>query len=181
MSKYKNYERCEFLKQKTSDIDSLIANKKKLIILLEEIRRATITQAVTMGLNPNVKVKNSKVDWIGDIPEKWNLSKIKYKSENTMATKYLIYLMRSENYINEMIKRSNGVSYPAITSSEIGNMECILPDKTEQILIVSFIGKKIAELNNLVKNIELQIKSLKEYRISLISEVVTGKIDVENY
>jgi restriction endonuclease S subunit len=178
-----------FLNKKTFDIDVLIADKKKFVILLEEIRQTTIQKVVTRGLNSNVKMKNSQVNWIGEIPENWGVSKIKYQAninikasgENTMALKYLLYLMRSEKYIDEMVKRSNGVSNPEITSVEIGNMECLLPDKIEQVEIVNYIDKQLVELNNLVKNTELQIQKLEEYRKSLILEVVTGEIDVRNY
>jgi type I restriction enzyme S subunit len=67
-----------FLDQKTTEIDDLIANKEKLIELLQEKRQAIITEAVTKGLNPNVKMKDSGVEWIGEIPEHWEVRKIKY-------------------------------------------------------------------------------------------------------
>ncbi|NYV66362.1 restriction endonuclease subunit S [Bacillus sp. Gen3] len=66
-----------FLDDKTSEIDSLIADKEKLIELLEEKRQAIITEAVTKGLNPNVKMKDSGVEWIGEIPEHWEINRIK--------------------------------------------------------------------------------------------------------
>lgn len=69
-----------FLDNKTSEIDSLIADKEKLIKLLEEKRQAIINEAVTTGLNPNVKMKDSGVEWIGEIPEHWEIKKIKYLS-----------------------------------------------------------------------------------------------------
>lgn len=68
----------KFLDSKTSEIDSLIADKKKLIDLLEEQRQAIITEAVTKGLDPNVKMKDSGVEWIGEIPEHWEIKKLKY-------------------------------------------------------------------------------------------------------
>jgi len=67
-----------FLDQKTAEIDALIADKEKLIQLLQEKRQAIITEAVTKGLNPNVKMKDSGIEWIGEIPEHWNLRRIKY-------------------------------------------------------------------------------------------------------
>lgn len=70
----------KFLNIKVSQIDDLIVDKEKLIELLEEKRQAIITEAVTKGLNPNVKMKDSGVDWIGEIPEHWNKNKIKYTS-----------------------------------------------------------------------------------------------------
>lgn len=68
----------QFIDKKTSEIDSLIADKKRLIALLEEKRQAVITETVTKGLNPNVKMKNSGIEWIGEIPEHWDITKIKY-------------------------------------------------------------------------------------------------------
>ena len=67
-----------FLDQKTAEIDGLIADKEKLIELLQEKRQAIITEAVTKGLNPNVRLKDSGIEWIGEIPEEWELIKIKF-------------------------------------------------------------------------------------------------------
>jgi len=67
-----------FLDQKTAEIDNLIADKEKLIELLKEKRQAIISEAVTKGLNPNVKMKDSGIEWIGDIPEHWKVTKLKY-------------------------------------------------------------------------------------------------------
>ena len=67
-----------FLDQKTAEIDALIADKEKLIELLQEKRQAIITEAVTKGLNPNVRMKDSGIEWIGEIPEHWEVRKIKY-------------------------------------------------------------------------------------------------------
>jgi len=58
-----------FLDKKTSEIDALIADKEQLIELLEEKRQAVITETVTKGLDPNVKMKDSGIEWIGEIPE----------------------------------------------------------------------------------------------------------------
>lgn len=68
----------KYLDNKTSDINSLIADKEKLIELLEEKRQAIIFEAVTKGLSPNVKMKDSGVEWIGEIPEHWEVKKIKH-------------------------------------------------------------------------------------------------------
>ncbi|KTD65379.1 restriction endonuclease subunit S [Legionella spiritensis] len=67
-----------FLDKKTSEIDALIAKKEKLIKLLEEKRTALITQAVTKGLDPNVPMKDSGVEWMGDIPEHWQIIPFKH-------------------------------------------------------------------------------------------------------
>ena len=67
-----------FLNQKTSEIDGLISDKEKLIKLLEEKRQAVITEAVTKGLDSDVKMKDSGVEWIGEIPEHWDSIQIKW-------------------------------------------------------------------------------------------------------
>ncbi|MEK5367326.1 restriction endonuclease subunit S [Bacillus sp. FSL R5-0654] len=68
----------KFLSKKDKKINDLIISKNKLIDLLEQQRQSIITEAVTKGLNSNVKMKNSGVEWIGDIPEHWDLSKVGY-------------------------------------------------------------------------------------------------------
>lgn len=68
----------EFLDKKTAEIDSLIAKKQALLKLLAEKRAALITQTVTKGLNVNVTMKKSGINWLGAIPEKWNLKRLKF-------------------------------------------------------------------------------------------------------
>lgn len=70
-----------YLDEKTTQIDTLIAKKKKLIELLKEERSAIINQAVTKGINTKVKLKPGGVDWLGDIPEHWKVKRLKYLSE----------------------------------------------------------------------------------------------------
>lgn len=74
----------EYLDQKTSEIDALILDKEKHIELLEEKRQVIITEAVTKGLDSDVKMKDSGVEWIGEIPEHWTTSKIKYLSNHNL-------------------------------------------------------------------------------------------------
>ena len=67
-----------FLDQKTSEIDQAIAIKEHQIALLNERKQIVIQKAVTQGLDPNVPMKDSGVEWIGQIPEHWELKKIKH-------------------------------------------------------------------------------------------------------
>jgi type I restriction enzyme S subunit len=60
-----------FLDRKTAEIDELIAQKERLIALYEEEKTAIINEAVTKGINPDVKLKPTAIDWLGDIPEHW--------------------------------------------------------------------------------------------------------------
>ncbi len=67
-----------YLDKKTEEIDKLITQKKQLLKLYKEEKKAIINQAVTKGINPDVKLKDSGIEWLGDIPEHWEVKKIKY-------------------------------------------------------------------------------------------------------
>lgn len=64
------------LDHETAKIDNLIAKQEKLIELLKEKRQAVISHAVTKGLNPDVRMKDSGVEWLGEVPEHWVVSKL---------------------------------------------------------------------------------------------------------
>lgn len=68
-----------FLDYETARIDELIAKQERLIELLKEKRQAVISHAVTKGLDPNVKMKDSGVEWLGEVPEHWVVTKFKYE------------------------------------------------------------------------------------------------------
>jgi type I restriction enzyme S subunit len=63
-----------FLDRETGKIDALVAEQEKLIELLKEKRQAVISHAVTKGLDPNVPMKDSGVEWLGEVPEHWDLA-----------------------------------------------------------------------------------------------------------
>lgn len=67
-----------FLDHETAKIDSLIEKQQKLIELLKEKRQAVISHAVTKGLNPDVPMKDSGVEWLGQVPEHWELVPLKH-------------------------------------------------------------------------------------------------------
>lgn len=69
-----------FLDHETAKIDNLIEKQQQLIELLKEKRQAVISHAVTKGLNPDVPMKDSGVEWLGDVPEHWTVSTIKHIS-----------------------------------------------------------------------------------------------------
>jgi type I restriction enzyme S subunit len=86
----------EFLDDKTTKIDQAIAIKQQQIDLLKERRQILIHKAVTQGINPNVKLKDSGVEWIGEIPEHWEMKRLKFNlkksfSGGTPSTDKLIY------------------------------------------------------------------------------------------
>ncbi|WP_279205550.1 restriction endonuclease subunit S [Obesumbacterium proteus] len=68
----------EFLDHETAKIDNLIEKQQQLIELLKEKRQAVISHAVTKGLNPDVPMKDSGVEWLGEVPEHWDVKRIKH-------------------------------------------------------------------------------------------------------
>jgi len=68
----------KFLDHETAKIDLLIAKQQALIALLKEKRQAVISHAVTKGLNPNAKMKDSGVEWLGQVPEGWEVKRLRY-------------------------------------------------------------------------------------------------------
>ncbi|ELY2794391.1 restriction endonuclease subunit S [Cronobacter dublinensis] len=67
-----------FIEHETAKIDNLIEKQQQLIELLKEKRQAVISHAVTKGLNPDVPMKDSGVEWLGDVPEHWTISRYKF-------------------------------------------------------------------------------------------------------
>ena len=246
-----------FLDQKTGQIDELIHIKERRIELLQEQRTALINQAVTKGLNPNVEMKPSEVEWIGEIPKHWKTGKIKhiatfvsekstpetdaikispenvesetgkvldfYSSYDSVGVrfqagdvlfnklrvylnkvvfaeydgyslgemivirpvlqetgKYLFYLMLSGRFIEYCNSISYGVKMPRTAVEDILNIQIPLTSYQEQIQIATFLDHKTKQIDKLISTEQRKIELLKEYHQSLISEAVTGKIDVRN-
>ncbi len=257
-----------FLDQETSRIDTLISEKERLISLLQEYRQALISHAVTKGLDPKVKMKDSGVEWLGEIPEHWEIVPVKgvatcnddvldettdedfeieyveisgvdaYRGivdttvlpfgkapsrarrriqkgdilvstvrtylraiasvhqlpDNMIASTgfavirprsiesaFLGYLFHAEYIMAEIIARSVGVSYPAINANELMRLTIPLPLAPEQISIASFLDREASRIDTLISGARKFIDLLKEYRSSLITAAVIGKIDVRGY
>lgn len=77
-----------FLDRKTASIDALIVKKERLIALLEEKRQALITQAVTKGLDPSVPMKDSGIEWLGEIPAHWEVKRLRHLVRESVAGPY---------------------------------------------------------------------------------------------
>ncbi len=97
-----------FLDRETARIDALIEKKQRQIELLQEKRAALISHAVTKGLDPNVKMKDSGIEWLGEMPEHWTVERVKFiaskigsgKTPRGGADVYVetgIMLLRSQN------------------------------------------------------------------------------------
>jgi type I restriction enzyme S subunit len=255
-----------YLDHKTTQIDTLIAKKEQFISLLQEERTAVINQAVTKGLDPNVKMKDSGIEWLGEIPEHWEVKKLKFVSkitrgailrpvdepsyfddngewtylnisDATICDKYLDYgkLRLSElgstksarvEPNNLIITASATIGKPFINKipvcvhdgfipitelkvnidflynyfknpqlfnglgksntqkniylEDVKNLIIPIPNLEEQLLIARYIEEEIIRIETLISKSLQEIELLKEYKTALISEVVTGKVDVRD-
>ena len=255
-----------FLDSKTAKIDALIAKQERLIELLQEKRAALITRAVTKGLDPDVPMKDSGIEWIGEIPEGWEVVKLawvfnlissgttppssnpKYYDGNipwintgdlndgyicdtpkkiskialedfsalklhpigtlliamygatigrvgiakivttsnqaccalskpTVAdTKFIFYWFLAQR--TNIISLAYGGGQPNISQTLIKSLRLPLPKQGEQKRIVDYLDQKTSRVNSLITGIQRSIELLEEYKQSLITAAVTGKIDV---
>lgn len=261
-----------FLDRETAKIDELIAEQQRLIELLKEKRQAVISHAVTKGLNPNAPMKDSGVEWLREVPEHWELSKLKHFANfiggGTPSRDNLAYwngnipwispkdmkneiLYGAEEYITEeglknsssslvssgralMVVRSGilkhtipvainkvpvalnqdmkaldfaddsclssfflrwvqglnivlltawakqGATVESIEQAYLAETVVPLPPIEEQKTIVAFLDRETAKFDELCMESEQAITLLQERRITLISDAVTGKINVTN-
>ena len=94
-----------FLERETAKIDALIAEQRWLIELLQEKRQAVISHAVTKGLNPDAPMKDSGIEWLGEVPEHWEIVRLRYlcdiqtggrDTENAVEDGLYPFFVRSE-------------------------------------------------------------------------------------
>ena len=117
------------LDRETSRIDALIQKKTRFIDLLKEKRQALITHAVTKGLNPNVKMKDSGIEWIGQVPEEWLNRKV-FHAFQTIGSGTTPPSKEHEWY--------QGGTIPWITTSElrentvVETKKCVTPDAMQK-------------------------------------------------
>jgi type I restriction enzyme S subunit len=250
-----------FLDYKTKQIDELIKKKETLLERLEEKRTALISHAVTKGLNPNVPMKDSGIEWLGDIPESWTISKAKFISRifvpqrnkpdlniddgvpwltmedmlsdkiyttsfkvtkesfekagskilnkgsviascvgnfgictineiDVIINQQLQAFIPKKNimaeYLRELVKISKDYFQMVATAATVvyvnqagfANMPIILPPLNEQQKIINSLEKIKKLIDQQKAKIKEAIELLKEYRNALITNAVTGKIDV---
>ena len=105
----------DFLDHETAKIDALMATKEQLIELLQEKRSALITRAVTRGLDPKVPMKDSGVEWLGEIPAHWELTPLKH------------LLRRCDYGISESLGGAGDIR--VLTMAHIQHGEVVLPDE----------------------------------------------------
>ena len=251
-----------FLERKTQQISELIRIKVRRIELLQEQRTALINQVVTKGLDPNVEMQPSGVEWIGKIPVHWKIVRGKFilshkkeinsdfqcnnllsltlngvlrrdmnSTEGLIPNDYRTYqIFYPNNLVFKLIDLENiktsrvgivpeqGIMSPvyirlegtsnshekyyfyqyydlyknhifnflgkgvrsSLSPSDLLDIPLVFPPLSEQRLIANFLDHKTEQIDELISIEQRKIELLKEYRQSLISEAVTGKIDVRN-
>lgn len=118
-----------YLDTKCSKLDTFISNKEKEITLLQEMKQRVIADAVTRGLNPNVKFKPTNIPWLPEIPEHWNMVKLKAltfegknKNKDNLETNVLSLsygkIIRKKN-INEGLVPADYATYQIVEPNDI--------------------------------------------------------------
>ena len=247
-----------FLKAQDHLFRKFIRNKRRLIELLKEQKQNIINQAVTRGLDPKVKLKPSGVEWIGDIPEHWEVRRLKFLCHNLneqtsekqpgetyialehveswtgrislpddeitfdsqvkrfqpgdvlfgklrpylakvtrsqtagvcvgeflvlratgdVTADFLEQKLRSKRVIDLINSSTFGAKMPRADWTFIGNLKFAYPSADEQLEILEHIQDKSAEIDQAISRAQREIELMREYRTRLISDVVTGQVDV---
>ncbi|MCF5841747.1 restriction endonuclease subunit S [Aeromonas veronii] len=102
----------QFLDYETARIDRLITQQLRLIELLKEKRQAVISHAVTKGLNPDAPMKDSGIEWLGQVPKHWQLTKLKWVAQTTSG---------STPNTSEPEKYYDGGEYPWVRTTDLNN------------------------------------------------------------
>jgi restriction endonuclease S subunit len=120
-----------FLDEKTAKIDEAIAIKEKQIELLKERKQIIIQQAVTQGLDPTVPMKDSGVEWIGQIPAHWNVVKLKYPSTQIVDGTHF-----TPTYVDQGIPFLRVTDLSNMVDGKINWQDvCYIPEKEHNTLI----------------------------------------------
>ena len=118
------------LDRETARIDALISKKTRFIELLKEKRQALITQAVTKGLDPDVKMKDSGVEWIGEVPEHWveiKFNQVARVTEGLVDPKAIPYrdmILIAPNHIESGTGKILGLETAVLQNAESGKYTC---------------------------------------------------------
>ena len=238
-----------YLDKKTAEIDKIIAEREKKIELLNELKSSIISRAVTKGINPHAKMKDSGIDWIGEIPEDWVKCRFKnimnlitdtstsdnkigleniesgtgkyvqtdskfegngvafkphdilygklrpylqkvwcadsegnaigdffvFRTKCNSSSSFLKYVLLSDNFTQFVNGTTYGAKMPRVSSNTILDQEYYIPSLPEQQAIANYLDKKTEEIDKTISAIKNECNLYKEYKQSLISEVVTGK------
>ncbi len=111
-----------FLDQKTAQIDEAIAIKEQQIVLLKERKQIIIQKAVTQGLDPDAPIKDSGVDWIGEIPAHWEVKRLKYvleeRNERSVTGEEPLFMV---SQIHGLVVRADYHDKAEVAASNIDN------------------------------------------------------------
>lgn len=129
-----------FLDHETAKIETLIDKQQQLIKLLKEKRQAVISHAVTKGLNPDAPMKDSGVEWLGEVPEHWDVTRLKYECSS------IVDCMHSTPQYDP-----DG-EYPAIRTADIspGFLNVIGARKVSEIVFNERNGRHVPEYNDII-------------------------------
>jgi len=129
----------KYLDFKISKINKFIKDKKREIELLKELKQAEINHAVTKGLNPNVSMKNSGINWLGEMPEHWEV-------------RFLSQVCKEQSILNKTFKNQNllSLSYGKVVNKDINTTEGLLPASfdTYQVVDRGNIILRLTDLQN---------------------------------
>jgi type I restriction enzyme S subunit len=115
-----------FLDEKTKQVDKAIANKERLITLLEEERISLISHAVMKGLDPNIPLVDSDIPWIGKFPKHWKLAKLKDLAKVELSN---IDKKTKDNESQILLCNYVDVYYHELITNEIDFMEATAPNE----------------------------------------------------
>lgn len=140
-----------FLDSKCSEIDAISADIQKEIEILEQYKRSVITEAVTKGLNPDVEMKDSGIEWVGNIPVHWDVRPLYYYFAERKKKNYL---GQEQNLLS--------LSYGKVIRKDINTSEGLLPD--------SFNGYNIIEPGDIVLRLTDLQNDKRSLRTGLVKE-----------
>ena len=100
------------------------------------------------------------------------------RSKKDILPNFLNYFVRSNNFIDSVMSHSEGVSYPAINPTILGGLKICFPNIEQQKIIADFLDTAVNKINKAIEKIQQQIEFIKEYRMTLITNAVTGKIRI---
>ena len=243
-----------YLDDVTGKVDALIAEKQKQVEELRSYRTSLNTETVTPGLNPDASLRPSGIDWLGNIPEHWKLTKIGWlfdakaggdakpdlysetQDENhpypvftNTLIEHQIYAYTSvapfkagsitvtgrgdighafirnvdfdaiirlvvltprkpqecryfKYFIDTVIPfLSDSAAVEQLSASQIVKYFVVLPPLSEQLQIADYLDEKTAKIDTLIEELEAQLSDLATYKQAVITEVVTGKVDVRDW
>ena len=149
-----------YLNKKCSEIDNVISAQQKRIALLQELKQSVITHAVTKGLNPNVEMKDSGVEWIDKIPSNWNIVRLKndcslkgrigwngLRSEEFEKESYA-YLVTGQDFVSSDIDWSKCYQ---INKKRYDEDPCIQLENGDLLITKDGTIGKIAKVSNMDK------------------------------